>query len=188
MKRLLIYPLTLIAMLACTAQMSQSTLVLPSSLGYMTEKADTIVNGIIRDSYGYWENKVIYTGIHVDVLEYLKSADPARPQRIELKVMGGRVGDSRLRMDSAPRFKPGEEVLLFLIRHGDRYQVYGFYYGVCRVSTGPDGVSKQVTGPIFSNREVRNLRTHKVQLNALPPGGEKLADFVQRIRKLIESQ
>ena len=185
LKQLLLFSIMLIAVLACTAQVSQSTLVIPSSLEYMAGKADTIVNGTVRDTFGYWERNRIYTGVRVDVLEFVKSADPAKPSMVELKVMGGQVGEQRLEIDHAPRFTPGEEVLLFLVRQQDKYIVYGVYYGVCRVITAEDGVAKQVVGPVFNERKVQNIATQQVKLNPLPPNGEKLDAFVQRIRDLV---
>jgi hypothetical protein len=178
----------LIAVLACTAQVSQSTLVIPSSLEYMAGKADTILNGTVRDTFGYWEQNRIYTGVRVDVLEYVKSADPAKPTEIELKVMGGQVGEARLEIDHAPKFTPSEQVLLFLVRQQDKYIVYGVYYGVCRVIDADDGLGKQVVGPVFNERKVQNIATQQAKLNPLPPGGEKLDTFVQRIRDLVDKK
>lgn len=185
LKRLAVFSLMLIAVLACTAQVSQSTLVIPSSLEYMAGKADTILNGTVRDTFGYWEQNRIYTGVRVDVLEYVKSVDPAKPSVVELKVMGGQVGETRLEIDNAPKFSPGEEVLLFLVRHQDKYIVYGVYYGVCRVITAEDGAGKLVVGPVFNERKVQDIATQQVKLNPLPPNGEKLDVFVRRIRDLV---
>jgi hypothetical protein len=185
LKQLLLFSMMLIGILACTPQVSQSTLVIPSSLAYMANKADTILNGTVRDTFGYWEQNRIFTGVRVDVLEYVKSADPAKPSVVELKVMGGQVGETRLEIDHAPKFTPGEQVLLFLVRQQDKYIVYGIYYGVCRVITAVDGVSKQVVGPVFNERKVQNIATQQAKLNPLPPGGEKLDSFVQRIRDLV---
>jgi hypothetical protein len=186
LKQLLLFSMMLIGMLACTPQVSQSTLVIPSSLEYMAKKADTIVNGTIRSSYGYREKNMIFTGVKVDVHEYIKSADPARPAVIELKVMGGEAEGQRLEIDHAPRFYPGDEVLLFLMRDKDKYLVYGIYYGACHVLTGQDGVSKRVVGPVFSARKVQNLATQKVYMNALSADGEKLESFVQHVKDLID--
>ena len=185
-KRLLVFSIMLIAVVACTPQVSQSTLVIPSSLEFMVNKADTIVNGTIRSSYGYREKNLIFTSVKVDVHEYIKSADPDRPAVIELKVMGGEAEGQRLEIDHAPRFYPGDEVLLFLLRKKDKYLVFGIYYGACRIVTASDGVSKQVVGPVFSAPKVRNIATQKVHTNTLPPEGEKLESFVQRVKALID--
>ncbi len=186
MTKYFFYPLIFIGLLACTAQVSQSTLVMPSSLDYMADKADTIVTGVVGSSYGYWENGIIFTGVFVDVTEYIKNADTAKPTRIELKVMGGQVGETRLEIDHAPVFKPDEEVLLFLVRQDGKYQVYGIYYGVCRIFAGSDGTTSQVSGPVFENREVQNMDTRMIRLNTLPPGGETLDSFVHRIKELVK--
>jgi hypothetical protein len=186
LKQLLLFSMMLIVVLACTPQVSQSTLVIPSSLEYMAGKADTIINGTVRDTYGYWEKKRIYTGVRVDVHEYIKSSDPTKPSTVELKVLGGQVGDQRLEIDHAPRFYQGEEVMLFLTRQGDKYLVYGIYYGVCRVVIDKNSGSKQVVGPVFTNPQVQNIATQQVESNPLPPEGEKLESFVQRIKVLVD--
>jgi hypothetical protein len=183
--RLLVFSTMLIAMLACTPQVSQSTLVIPASLESMADKADTIVNGTVRSSYGYREGDWIFTGVTVDVLDYIKSDDASRPSEIELKVPGGEAEGQRIIIDHAPRFKPGQEVLLFLDRRKDKYLVFGIYYGACYVVTGMDGVSKKVVGPVFSERKVMNAKTRTLKSNPLPPDGETLESFVQRIKKLV---
>ncbi len=185
-KRLLVFSMMLIAVLACTPQVSQSTLVIPVALENMTGEADTIVTGTIGSSYGYKEKNWIFTGVKVQVHDYIKSADPAKPSMIELKILGGEVDGKRLTIDHAPRFEPGQEVLLFLDRREDKYLVYGIYYGACYVVTDSDGVSKQVVGPVFSERKVKNSATQKIQSNTLPPDGEKLESFIQRIKDLID--
>lgn len=186
LKRLLVFTIMLIAVLACTPQVSQSTLVIPASLESMADKADTIVNGTIRSSHGYREGNWIFTGVKVDVHEYIKSADASRPPVIELKVPGGEAEGQRTIIDRAPRFKPGQEVLLFLNRRKDKYLVFSIYYGACYVVTGMDGVSKKVVGPVFTERKVMNAKTRKLYSNPLPPDGEKLESFVQRIKELID--
>jgi hypothetical protein len=175
----------LIALLACTPQVSQSTLVIPASLESMADRADTIVNGTIRSSYGYREGDWVFTGVKVDVHEYLESADASRPAVIELKVPGGETEGKRIIIDRAPRFKPGQEVLLFLNRRKEKYLVLGIYYGACYVVTDMDGVSKKVVGPVFSERKVMNEKSRKLYTNPLPPDGEKLESFVQRIKKMV---
>lgn len=185
-KRLLVFSIMLIAALACTPQVSRSTLVIPSSLESMADRADTIVNGTIRSSYGYREGNWIFTGVKVVVNEYIKSAGASRPPVIELKVPGGDAEGQRVIIDRAPRFKPGQEVLLFLNRRKDKYLVFSIYYGACYVETGMDGVSKKVVGPVFSERKVMDAKTRKVYANPLPPDGEKLESFVQRIKELID--
>jgi hypothetical protein len=185
LKQPLLFSMTLIAVLACTPQVSQSTLVVPVALENMADGADTIIFGTIQSSYSYKEKNWILTGVKVDVHEYIKSAGPDQPPVIELKIMGGEFGGQRMMIDHAPRFFPGDEVVLFLDRQKDKYLVYGIYYGACYVETGKDGMSKQVVGPVFSNPKVRNIVTQKIQSNTLPPEGEKLESFVQRIKKLI---
>lgn len=186
LKRLLVFSIMLIAVLACTPQVSQSTLVVPASLESMANKADTIVNGTIRSSYGYREGNLIFTGVKVDVNQYIKSADASRPPVIELKVPGGEAEGQRIIIDRAPRFKTGQNVLLFLNRKKDKYLVFSIYYGACYVVTGNDGSSKKVVGPVFTERKVMNAKTQKLYSNPLPPDGEKLESFVQRIKELID--
>jgi hypothetical protein len=183
--RPLVFSIMLVALLACAPQVSQSTLVVPASLESMADRADTIVNGTIRSSYGYREGDWTFTGITVDVHDYIKSADASRPAAIELKVPGGEAEGQRIVIGRAPRFKPGQEVLLFLNRRQDKYLVLGIYYGACYVVTGMDGVSKKVVGPVFSEREVMNEKTRTLHSNPLPPDGEKLELFVRRIKEMI---
>jgi hypothetical protein len=102
-----------------------------------------------------------------------------------LKVPGGETEGKRIVIDRAPRFKPGQEVLLFLNRREEKYLVLGIYYGACYVVTDMDGVSKKVVGPVFSERKVMNEKSRKLYTNPLPPDGEKLESFVQRIKNMV---
>ncbi|MBU2550676.1 MAG: hypothetical protein KKB20_19870 [Proteobacteria bacterium] len=167
---------------------ARATMVIPSSLEYMTGRAETIVLGRVTGQSAYWEDKVIYTAVAFEVSEYIKGGEPDRPATLEIKVTGGQVGDIRLEMDQAPVFNAGEEALLFLVGDGYKHQVYGIYYGAYRVSPGTRAGSKWVSGPLFDNREVHDLATRQSRSNTLPVGGEDLARFIDRIRSLLESR
>ena len=180
---LLIMGLLLAVVLATPAA---ATIVVPSTLGNMTNKSDVVVVGQVESMSSYWENQVIYTAITFKVSDYIKSDGGNTPETIELQVPGGQVGEIRFEMDEAPVFTVGEECLVFLKRSGDRFVVYGLYYGVNRVQLGADGTTKYVTGPVFSSGQQMDLDTQTMVVNPLPLDGEELSQFRQRIIQVME--
>ncbi len=75
----------------------------------------------------------------VTVLQTLKGQ---AGNSVEVVTLGGTVGDISQVTSGSPRFREGEEVVLFLVRSGDRFLVDGFSQGKFQVTTGPDGVRR----------------------------------------------
>ncbi|HYG67141.1 MAG TPA: hypothetical protein VD838_05755, partial [Anaeromyxobacteraceae bacterium] len=63
------------------------------------------------------------------------------PERVRVVVPGGRVGNLAQRVDAAPVFDAGEDVVVFLGRRGTRWRVAGLALGKFRV----DGATARPT-------------------------------------------
>lgn len=162
-----------------------ATTVIPVSLTQLTQKVDTIVAGVVRDTHAYWDEGRIYTDVTLETMEFLKHPTAQRPETIVVRTMGGQIGDMRMEVHGVPDLHVDEEVVLFLRQHDEDYTIYGLYYGLCRIETDPDDASQSVTGPVFRARTTQSAETKALSLNPLPPNGEALDLFFQRVRDLL---
>ncbi|WP_300667591.1 hypothetical protein [Desulfoluna sp.] len=162
-----------------------ATTVLPVSLTQLTEKADTIVAGVVQESQAYWDEGRIYTDITIETMEFLKHPTPDRPTVIVVRTLGGQVDDMRMEVHGVPRLKVDDEVILFLKKDDQAYTIFGLYYGLCRIETDPLDATQRVSGPLFRARTTQSLNTKALRLNPLPPQGEGLDAFFQRVRDLL---
>lgn len=165
---------------------ASATTILPVSLSQMTEKVDTIVAGVVTDTYSYWENARIYTDATVETLEYFKHPTAERPPRIVVKSLGGEVEHTRMHVNGVPELSPETEVVLFLIKQQDKYTIYGLHYGLCVVEPDYAVQSQKVSGPVFRAQTTRNLTTMAYSHNPLPSNGERVDLFFERVRRLVQ--
>ena len=110
-----------------------ATSVLRADVPVLAQEADTVVRGTVRRVQSRWsgDRRRIVTDVEVEVAEALKGA----PGRTVLVTQpGGRVGDVGQRVEGLAAFAPGEEVVLFLDRHGPKaFRVRGMAQGKFRV-------------------------------------------------------
>jgi hypothetical protein len=103
----------------------------------LARRAEHIVRGTVLSSTAAWtpDGKQIHTVTRISVARALKGRGPAV---VEVRTPGGSVGDLAQKVIGAPEFAPGEEVIVFLHRHGSssRYGVEGFSLGKFTVVPG----------------------------------------------------
>ena len=169
----------------CSA--SSATEIIPATLESMTEVSDAIVVGSVAGQYSYWEGRKIYTSVVITVSDALKSTREDNPEMVELKILGGEVGDIRLEIDHAPQFVSEEKVMLFLKGQDQAYVPYGYYYGVYKVRYDQSQRKEVLSGPLFERdfSTVYNLQTMKRTLNQETTGEQDFTEFVGRVRNLV---
>jgi hypothetical protein len=116
-----------------------ATTLLGLDLSALSQRSDSVVRGKVQDVQSRWsgDGKRIVTDVRVEVAESLKG-EPA--QTVTVTQPGGRVGDIGQRVDGIAAFQPGEEVVLFLERHGGtRFQLTGMAQGKYRLQRSADG-------------------------------------------------
>lgn len=79
----------------------------------------------------------IVTDVEVAVAEAWKGLPEG--ERLLVRVPGGRVDGVELVVQGAPRFRPGEAVVLFLDRDGERWRPWGMAFGKYAVEGSGDG-------------------------------------------------
>lgn len=167
------------AVFLALAAFAGATMIMPSSLQKMTGASDAIVVGRVVSQASGSDAGKIFTSVTIAVDQYIKAPALSNPMTLTVKYPGGTAGGTTMRVDLAPTFADGEEVLLFLRKSGSVYVPYALSYGVYRVEG--DGVTTKVTGPLFSTGQVYDFTAKKMVLNTVPLGGEPLSTFTGRI-------
>ena len=123
----------------------------------LTTRADAIVQAEVLDVESYRDSQVhrVFTRVTLGVEQYLKGHGP---DEVVVRIAGGALGDLEYRVLGAPRFEPGEEVVVFLEARPDAAGVIGMTQGKLRVVTDEAGekwVERDLTSVALTGRDGR---------------------------------
>jgi hypothetical protein len=123
---------------ASLASLTLGTTQVAADLTTLSQGADAIVRATVKESHARktQDGMRIITDTTLTVSESLKG-----DAKTEVIVMqpGGVVGEIGQRVEGAATFKPGEEVVLFLEKKGDRFSVLGMSQGKFTLEKAQDG-------------------------------------------------
>ncbi len=107
---------------------AQALLIRNFSLTDLTREAHVVVLGQVVGSRSFYsdDHSVIYTHYTLDVQQSLKGLAPSL---LEVRLMGGVVGDTELLISGNPYLQAGERVVLFLRDYGQFYTMVGMSQG-----------------------------------------------------------
>lgn len=114
------------------------------SVAQMSQTAQAIVRARCLGGSTGWDAGEIWTLTSFEVEEVWRGSPPAR---ITVRLLGGRIGNLTSSVSGVPRFRPGEEVILFLewTPRGD-FSVVSWEQGTFRirreVATGQESVTQ----------------------------------------------
>src|ERR1700677_4949641 len=114
------------------------------SVAKLTQASRLIVRARCVDNIAAWDAAEIWTFSTFEPSEIWKGSSP---QRVSVRLLGGRVGNLTSNVSGVPRFKAGEEVVLFLTPTtlGD-FSVVSWVQGTFRIHhdqrTGEDMVAQ----------------------------------------------
>ncbi len=154
--------LVLVAMLAAAAT---ATTLQRMSLDELAASSPAVVRARCLSNVSRWEGGHIWTFTDFEVLESLKGSLPAR---IQVRLIGGRVGGLHSTVDGAPRFMAGEEAYLFLARTpaGD-WTVTGWALGTFRIArekhSGRERVTQDAAGVALFDPATRQFQAGGVR-------------------------
>src|SRR5215469_4339685 len=116
---------------AATAPRASATTLERLSLTQLASAADLVVRARCTATASRWERGSIWTISDFEVLEHYKGTPPAQ---LAVRVPGGRIGHLAMNVEAAPKFRSGEEGILFLEKTalGD-YAVTGWTEGTFRI-------------------------------------------------------
>jgi hypothetical protein len=123
--------------------------------------SDAVVRGVVEKRTSFWSNdhRTIRTEVEISVASAWKGAPGAR---VRVVVPGGQVGDLAQRVDAAPGFSDGEDVVVFLSRRRAFWQLSGLALGKYAVRAG---------------RAVPDLGGAQVQPRALRAGERRVEEM-----------
>ncbi len=148
--------------------------------GALAQQAAAVARLRCLTTESRWEQGEIWTDTRFAVLEAEKGT---LPRQITVRTPGGRAGGLQAHVDGAPRFRPGEEVYLFLwAPAGEPYRVLGWAQGTFRIVKNPLTRQETVTQeyaamPVFDpqRREFRSAGFRRVPL----------AEFRERLQRAV---
>ena len=117
--------------------------------------------------------------------QYVKNSYGEKSQQIQIKILGGKVGDVCFEVSDSPTFELGEKVMLFLKKFGDDYFPYGIYYGVYRISYSEEEEKEFIDGPLLNSPQLHNLKTMQKMPNPEPLGRRELRLLLDDVKKII---
>jgi hypothetical protein len=110
------------------------------TIDQMTRRASIIVEGQVASVTADWNtaHTQIHTTVRLQSVQYYKGTGPAT---LDLRLLGGTVGDMTMRVIDQPAFASNERVFLFLSPNFEARDVpiVGQFQGKLRVTTNAQG-------------------------------------------------
>lgn len=163
------------------ALVARATTFAPLRLENLARQAVAIARLRCLSVESRWEQDEIWTEARFEVVETEKGllADV-----ITVRTLGGRAGHLESHVDGSPRFRPGEEVYLFLWRQaGESYGVLGWAQGTFRIERNPrsgrESVIQDLAGGGVFDPKTRTFRRQGIFRSPVEL-------FRERIRKSLD--
>ncbi|MGH9682352.1 MAG: hypothetical protein ACRD4S_01910 [Candidatus Acidiferrales bacterium] len=163
---------------ACSAVSATSLMQL--SIAEMTKASPVIVRAKCIANATAWDGGEIWTFTSFAVEEAWKGSPP---EQISVRLLGGRIGELTSTVSEVPRFRAGEDVVLFLEpASGGDYSVVSWMQGTFRIRRDPR------TGEERIMQDTAVLATFNPATRQFETGGERnvpLDDFRLRVNAMI---
>src|SRR5271169_4404639 len=130
----MVFVLILAAVHASSATMVTATTLERMSVAKMTQSAQLVVRAQCLGNSSGWDGGEIWTFTSFEVKDSWKGAPTGAAQQLTVRLLGGSVGNLNSTVSGVPRFRPGEEVVLFLqsTTRGD-YSIVSWVQGTFRI-------------------------------------------------------
>ncbi len=168
---------------ACCCSLHATTIE-KMSLAQLAQVAPVIVRARCVSITTEWDAGDIWTLTTFNVLETWKGTSGAAvSDMITVRLLGGRVGDLTSQISGVPRFRPGEEVVLFLqsTSRGD-LSVVSWEQGTFRIHRDPLSGTETVTQGTAAFAAF-NPRTRRFETSGIR--NLSLRSFCQEVRAAI---
>ena len=128
------FVLILAAAHASTATTASATTLERMSVAKMTQSAQLVVRAQCVANSAAWDGGEIWTFTSFEVEDAWKGAPAGAAQQVVVRLLGGSVGNLSSTVSGVPRFRPGEEVILFLqpTARGD-FSIVSWVQGTFRI-------------------------------------------------------
>ncbi len=133
-RRVIVIVLLLAALQGCARLTASATTLERMSVAKMTQVAQLVVRARCVTNSSAWHDGEIWTFTSFTVEDAWKGAPSGAAQRLTVRLLGGSVGNLSSTVSGVPRFRPGEEVILFLqpTARGD-YSIVSWVQGTFRI-------------------------------------------------------
>jgi|SRR5579872_3482988 len=174
-----------VAMSLFAATSIHATTLARLSLDQLAVAADATARVRCTGAQSRWENGQIWTVTRFDVVETMKGT---LPSRITVRLPGGRVGHLTATVDGTPRFKAGDEVIVFLERsRAGEFSVTAWVEGTFRIGRDPRSGAETVTqdSSNFAVFDVaaRTFHTEGIRRMAIEQFRERVATALTRAQE-----
>lgn len=165
--------------------------VIPPTFEELVSKAEVVVDGevgAVRSELSSYQGRpLVYTYVTIRVLDALKGTPGAS---IEMRMLGGTVGDFTMQVSGVPEFHVGERNLFFIEGNGTNFcplvaVPHGFYPIAKRDTDGAEIVLRSDGEPLGETAEVAAEFGEHMRAAAGMRGFGRamtLSDFKNRIR------
>jgi hypothetical protein len=171
-----------LALVLLSAAVTMATTLRRMSLDELADASPAVVRARCLSNVSRWQGGHIWTFTEFEVLENLKGSLPAR---IQVRLVGGRVGSLNSTVDGAPRFAPGEEAFLFLAQTpaGD-WTVTGWTLGTFRISreklSSRETVTQDAAGVTLFDPATRQFQAGGARRMAVGEFRRKVSAAIER--------
>jgi hypothetical protein len=133
-RRVIVIVVLLAALRAGTALMASATTLQRMSVAKMTQAAELVVRAQCVANSTTWDGGEIWTFTSFAVEDSWKGAPTGAARQLTVRLLGGSVGNLSSTVSGVPRFRAGEEVILFLqsTARGD-YSIVSWVQGTFRI-------------------------------------------------------
>jgi hypothetical protein len=175
---------------------ASATTVIPPDFDQLVNESDYIIRASVKSVDSEFRTnsagKVIFTKVSLNVLEVIAGTPPAD---VTLEILGGKVGDQQMVLEGAPRFKVGDEDILFVRDNGHVIvplvaMMHGRYPILHEPGSGRRYVARENKVPLDNTAQVAQpMGTDGVDLASGPAKAVSSAltpeEFVQRIKAAV---
>jgi hypothetical protein len=136
-----------------------ATSVMSPDFAMLVNESDYIVHTVVKSVTSEWREKqghrAIFTLVELEVVEVINGQPP---QPLVLEMLGGRVGEEEMVVQGMPKFKVGEEDILFVRGNGRQFYpltaaMHG-RYPIIRDSGGLVHIARSNQSPLHDTAEV----------------------------------
>jgi hypothetical protein len=177
--------LLVLAALLCSAAAIRATTLARMTLDQLATAADAVARVRCAGVESRWENGAIWTVTTFDVIETMKGA---LPTQVTVWLPGGRVAHLTAAVDGTPRFKAGDEAVVFLERlSAGGFSVAGWVQGTFRIArdsrTGHETVTQDSSNFAVFDTATRAFRTEGVRQMPVEQFRERVAGALTRAQE-----
>ena len=187
----------LIPVLLASGLRLMATTVIPPDFEELVNESDYIIRAVVKSVESEYRTsgsgRKIITKVALDVREVIAGTPPSE---ITLEMLGGRVGDEQMVLEGAPRFKVGDEDILFVKGNGHTIvplvaMMHGRYPIMREAATGRKYMARENKIPLSNTAQVAEPITKETAAAVVPEPAKAATqalspeEFTQRIKAAV---